>query len=65
MLHPIEINDLAKVRHQEMIAEAATYRRTNQAGTTSLKQVGRLLVNLTQKIQGEPTVKAQPALTAK
>lgn len=65
MLHPIQVNDLAKVRQQEMIAEAAAYRRTHQASPYGLKQVGRLLISLAQKLKGGPIVKARLALTTK
>lgn len=64
MFGPIELNDYAKSRQQEMINEAATYRRFHKEGA-SVKQLGRMLVRLGQKLNGEPTVKARPALNVK
>ena len=65
MLHPEEINDFAKSRHQEMINDAVAHRRFHKAGNNSLKQLGQMMVSLGQKLKGEPTIEVRPALTVK
>ena len=65
MNYLMEMNDYAKARHQEMIAEAVAYRAAHNAKDTGLKQLGRLLIRLGQRIKGQPSVQARPALNLK
>lgn len=58
--------DYGKSRYQEMIEEAAAFRRFPKSDDSHLKRVGRLLVSLGQKLQGQPaTIEVRPPLTVK
>ena len=65
MYDPIECNNFTKTRHQEMINDAAIYRRFPYRQNNSLQAFGKLLVSVGQKLKGQETVKVRPALTLK
>lgn len=69
MLHPIEVNNLALERNNEMLAEALVrYQfKVVQPSTSNnqLKRLGYLLMALGHKLKGEAAIEAQPVLHLK